>query len=306
MRSPLSPTPRSTTQQSSSQLTVNLPPRPASTVAQPTQTLVKPAVPRPASVWDDLTSLSSSSSNASLPLQYVANPTPAQPMIQQPTNFNPTNPYANLAVTPGMQPQLSPFSQPLSLPPQQNPGMNLKTQGFNSGLQPSFGGTSGLLSTPQSQSTNLLTSQTHQYTTGATLGAGLTGMNAFQQQPFSAPAFPNQMFHPQQTQGFQNQQLQQPSGGMLTTTFPGQMQNSQQLTPNATGNPFFAMQQQQLQQMQQTGYMSQQQQPQQQQVFGVSPTNPFSQMMQPGTPFTTYQTPGWQNGGFPAQQQPWG
>lgn len=301
MRSPLSPTPRSTTQQSSSQLTVNLPPRPASTVAQPTQTLVKPAVPRPASVWDDLTSLSSSSSNASLPLQYVPNPTPAQPIIQQPTNFNPTNPYANLAVTPGMQPQLSPFSQPLSLPPQQNPGMNLQTPGFNSGPQPSFGGTPGLLSTPQSQSMNLFTPQAQQFTSGATLGAGLTGMNTLQQ-PFSAPAFPNQMFLPQQTQGFQNQQLQQPGGGMLPSTFHGQMQNPQQLAPNATGNPFLAMQQQQLQQMQQTGYIPQQQQ----QMFGVSPANPFTQMMQPGTPFTTSQTQGWQNGGFPAQQQPWG
>ena len=306
IRSPLSPTPRSTTQPSSSQLTVNLPPRPASTVAQPTQTPVKLAVPRPASVWDDLASLSSSSSNASLPLQYAANPTPAQPIIQQPTNFNPTNPYANLALTQGMQPQLSPLSQPLSLPLQQNPAMKLQTPGFNSGLQPSFGGTPGLLSTPQSQSTHLLTPQAQQFTTGATLGAGLTSMNSLQQ-PFSSPAFPNQMFFPQQTQGFQNQQLQQLGGGMLPTTFPGQMQNPQQLTPNATGNPFLAMQQQQLQQMQPTGYMPQQQQLQQpQQVFGVSPANPFSQMMQPGTPFTTTQTAGWQNGGFPAQQHPWG
>jgi len=95
---------------------------------------------------------------------------------------------------------------------------------------------------------------------------------------------------------------------MLSATYPGQVQGFQQLTPNASGNPFFAMQQQQQQQLQQmqlqlqqTGYM-----PQQQQSFGASPANPFSQMMQPGTPFTAAQTQGWQNGGFPAQQQPWG
>ena len=119
MRSPLAPVPRPTTQLSLPQPTVNLPPRPASTIAQPTQTPVKLAVPRPASVWDDLASLSTSSSDASLPLQYAANQTPAQPMIQQPTNFNPTNPYANLAAAQGVQPQLSPLSQPLSLPLQQ-------------------------------------------------------------------------------------------------------------------------------------------------------------------------------------------
>jgi hypothetical protein len=300
MRSPSSPVPKSTTQLSSSRLTVDLPPRPASTVAQPTQTPIKPAVPRPASVWDDLASLSTSSSNASLPLQYLANPTPAQPIIQQPTNFNPTNPYANLAITQGVQPQPSPLSQPLPLPLQQNPGMNLQTQGFNSGLQPSFGGTPGLLSTPQPQSTNLLTPQTQQFNTGAMLGAGVNSMNTLQQ-PFSAPTFPNQPFLPQQTHGFQAQQLQQPGGGTLPTTFPGQMQGFQQLPPNTSGNPFLAMQQQQLQQMQPTGYM-----PQQQQAFGVSPANPFNQMMQPGNPFTTAHTSGWQNGGFPAQQQPWG
>ena len=279
---------------------VNLPPRPASTVVQPTQTLVKPAVPRPASVWDDLASLSTTSSDASLPLQYAANPTPTQPIIQQNTNFNPTNPYANLVATPGVRSQLSPLSQPLSLPPQQNPAMNLQTPGFNSGLQPSFGGTPGLLSTPQSQSTNLFTPQAQQFNTGGTFGAGLNSMNPLQQ-PFSATAFPNQTFVPQQTQSFQTQQLQQPGGGIPSATFPGQMQGFQQLTPNTSGNPFLAMQQQQLQQMQPTGYM-----PQQQQAFGMSPANPFSRMMQPGTQFTTAQTPGWQNGGFPAQQQPWG
>jgi len=95
---------------------------------------------------------------------------------------------------------------------------------------------------------------------------------------------------------------------MLSATFPGQMQGFQQLSPNATGNPFYAMQLQQQQQMQMqmqmqmqpTGYMPQQQ------AFGVSPANPFGQTMQPGTPFTTAQTPGWQNGGFPTQHQPWG
>jgi len=292
-----SPAPRPRTQPSSSQLAVNLPPRPASTVVQPTQTPAQPLAPRPASVWDDLASLSTSSSNASLPLQYMANPGPAQPMVQQPTSFNPANPYANLAVTPGLQPQPSPLSQPLSLPLQQNPGMGLQSPGFNSGLQPSLGGTPGLLSIPQSQSTNFLTPQTQQFNAGPTFGAGLSSMNNLQQ-PFSAPAFPNQTFLPQQTQ-----QLQQPGGGMLSATFPGQMQGFQQPTPNATGNPFYAMQQQQQMQMQmqQTGYL-----PQQQQAFGTSPGNPFGQVMQPGTPFTTTQTPGWQNGGFPTQQQPWG
>jgi len=310
MRSLLSPTPRTTTQRSSSQPTANLPLRPASTVAEPTQTPVKPAVPRPASVWDDLASLSVSSSDASLPLQYAANPTPVQPIIQQSTNFNPTNPYANLAATSGVQPQPSPLSQPLSSPFQQNPAMNLQASGFNSGLQPSFGGTPGLLSTPQSQSTNLLTPQAQQFNTGATLGTGLNSMNSLQQ-PFSAPAFPNQTFLPQQTHSFQTQQFQQPGGGTLPGTFPGQMQGFQQLTPNPSGNPFLAMQQQQLQQMQQTGYMPQQQQQpqpqqQQQQAFAMSPANPFSQMIQSGAPFTAAQTPGWQNRGFPAQQQPWG
>lgn len=260
---------------------------------QPTQTPVKPAAPRPASVWDDLASLSTSSSNASLPLQYVANPNPSQPLIQQPTSFNPTNPYANLAVTPGVQLQPSPLSQPLSLPLQQNLTMSLQTPGFNSGLQSSFGGATGFMSIPQSQPTNLLTPQT--------FGTGLNSMNGLQQ-PFSAPAFPNQSFLPQQTQGFQTQQFQQPGGGMLSATFPGQMQSFQQLTPNASGNPFLAMQQQQLQQMQQTGYTPQQQQ----QPFSMSPANPFSRMTQPDTSFTTAQTPGWQNGGFPPQQQPWG
>lgn len=302
MPSSLPPAPRSTIQPSSSQLAVDLPPRPASTVVQPTQTPIKLAAPRPASVWDDLASLSISSSDASLPLQYqhVANPTPAQPTIQQPTNFNPTNPYATLAVTQGMQPQSSPLSQPLSLPPQRNPTIGLQTPGFNSGFQPSFGGNPGVLSTPQTQSTNLFTPQTQQFNTGATLGAGLNSMNSLQQ-PFSAPAFPGQTFLPQQTQSFQTQQLQQPGGSILSATFPGQTQGFQQLAPNATGNPFLAMQQQQLQQVQPTGYM-----PQQQQAFGVSPANPFNQMMQPGTPFTAAQTPGWQNGGFPAQQHPWG
>lgn len=297
------PAPKPRIQPSSSQPTLNLPPRPASTVVQPTQTPVQPLVPRPASVWDDLASLSTSSSNASLPLQYVANPGPVQPLVQQATSFNNTNPYANLALSPGMQPQPSPLSQPLSLPLQQNPGMGLQSPGFSSGLQSSLGGTPGL-SIPQSQSTNFLTPQTQQFNTSATFGAGLNSMNNLQQ-PFSAPAFPNQTFLPQQTQSFQTQQLQQPGGGMLSATFPGQMQGFQQFTPNATGNPFHAMQQQQQQQqmqMQQTGYM-----PQQQQAFGMSPSNPFGQMMQPGTPFTTAQTPGWQSGGFPAQQQqPWG
>jgi len=180
--------------------------------------------------------------------------------------------------------------------------MSLQTPGFNNGLQPSFGGAPGLFSTPQSQSTNLLTAQTQQFNTGAALGAGLNNI----QQPFSAPAFTNQMFLPQQTQSFQTQQYQQPGGGMLSATFPGQLQGFQQLTPNSTGNPFIAMQQQHLQQMQPTGYMQQQQQQQQQQAFGMSPTNPFNQMMQPGTQFTAAQTQGWQNGGFHAQQQPWG
>ena len=152
----------------------------------------------------------------------------------------------------------------------------------------------------QSQSTNTFTPQTQQFNTGATLGAGLNSMNGLQQ-PFSAPAFPNQTFLSQQTQSFPTQHLQQPGGGMLSATFPGQVQGFQQLTPNTTGNPFYAMQQQQLQQMQPTGYM-----PQQQQTFGVSPTNPFGQMMQPGASFVTAQTPGWQSGGLPTQQQPWG
>jgi len=294
------PAPRPRTQPSSSQLTVNLPPRPASTVVQPTQTPAQPLAPRPASVWDDLASLSTSSSNASLPLQYVANPGPAQPMVQQPMSFSPANPYANLAVTPGVQLQPSPLSQSLSLPLQQNSGMGLQSPGFNSGLQPSLGGTPGLLSIPQSQSTNFLTPQAQQFNTGPTFGAGLNSMNNLQQ-PFSAPAFPNQTFLPQQTQGFQTQQFQQPGGGMLSATFPGQMQGFQQLAPSATGNPFYAMQQQQLMQMQQAGYM-----PQQQQAFGTPQANPFGQMVQPGTPFTTSQTSGWQNGGFSAQQQPWG
>lgn len=294
MRSASSPAPKPTTQLSVSQPTVIPPPRPSSTIVQPTQTPVRPAVPRPASVWDDLASLSTSTSDASLPLQYVASSTSTQPIAQQPTNFNPTNPYANLAVSPGVQPQLSHLSQPLSLPLQQNSAMSLRTPSFNNGLQPSFGGNPGLLLTPQSQSTNPFAVQTQQFNTGATLGAGMN--NA--QQPFSAPAFPNQMFLSQQTQNFQTQQ---PGGGALSATFPGQMHGFQQLTPNATGNPFLAMQQQQLQQMQQTGYM-----PQQQQAFGMSPANPFSQTTQFATPFGTAQTQGWQNGGFPAQQHPWG
>jgi len=285
-RSPSPLVPRRTVQQSSPQPTLNLPPRPTSAVVQPTQTPVKPAVPRPASVWDDLTSL-----NASLPLQYVANPTPSQPLTQQATNLNLTNPYANLVATPGVQPQLSPFSQPLPL--QQNPATSFQIPSFNSGLQPSFGGNPGLLSIPHSQSTQ-------QFNTGATFGVGPNSMNSLQS--FSTPAFPNQTFLPQQTQSFQAQQFQQPGGGMPSTTFPGQMQNFQPFTPNASGNPFFAMQQQQqLQQAQPTGYV-----PQQQQTFGASATNPFGQMMQPGTPFVTVQTQGWQNAGFPAQQQPWG
>ena len=297
MQSSSTPPPRPRIQANPSQLAVNLPPRPASTIVQPTQAPVQPAAPRPASVWDDLASFSTSS-NASLPLQYVTN----QPLIQQPTSFNSTNPYANLAVTPGVQPQPSPLSQSLSLPLQQNPPMGLQTPGFNSGLQSPFGGTPGLLSASQPQSTNLLAPQTQPFNTGTSFGAGLNSMTGLQQ-PFSAPAFPNQTFIPQQTQSFQTQQLQQPGGGMLSATFPGQMQGLQQLTPNTSGNPFLAMQQQQLQQMQQTGYMPQQQQ---QQPFGASPANPFSQMMQPGTSFTTAQTPGWQNGGFSAQQHPWG
>lgn len=299
--SPSSPAPRPTIQPRPSQPVVNLPPRPASTVVQPTQAPAQPPVPRPASVWDDLASLSTPSSNISLPLQYMSNPAPAQPMIQQNASFNPANPYANLAITPGVQSQPSPLSQPLSLPFQQTSTMGLQTPGFNTGLQPSFGGTSGFLSTPQSQSTNPLTPQTQQFNTGATLGTGLNSMNTFQQ-PFSTPAFPNQTFLSQQTQSIPGQQLQQPGGGMLSATFPGQMQGFQQLTPNATGNPFYAMQQQH-HQMQPSGYMPQQQQ---QQAFGVSPANPFGQMMQPGASFTAAQTPSWQNGGFPAQQQPWG
>ena len=296
MRSASSPAPKPTTQLSASQPTVIPPPRPSSTIVQPTQTPVKPTLPRPASVWDDLASLSTSTSDASLPLQYVANPTSTQPIAQQPTSFNSANPYANLAVSPGVQPQQPHLSQPLSLPLQQNSVMSLQTPGFNSGLQPSFGGTPGLLSTSQSQSTNPFAVQTQQFNTGATLGAGLNNS----QQPFSAPAFPNQMFLSQQTQNFQTQQ---PGGGTLSATFPGQMHGFQQLTSNTTGNPFLAMQQQHLQQVQPTGYMQQQQQ---QQAFGMSPANPFSQTMQFATPFGTAQTQGWQNGGFPAQQHPWG
>jgi hypothetical protein len=270
---------------------------------QPTQAPVQPLLPRPASVWDDLASLSTSSSNASLPLQYAANPSTTQPIIQQPMSFNSANPYANLAVTPGVQSQPSPFSQPLSLPPQQTPATTAQMTSFSSGFQPSFGGNTGLLSTPQSQSTNLFTPQTQQFPTGAALGTGLNGMNNFQQ-PFSTPAFQNQTFFSQQTQSFPSQQLQQPGGGTLSATYPGQMHGFQQLAPNTAGNPFLAMQQQQqqqLQQMQPTGYI-----PQQQQAFAISPANPFGQMMHPGTQFTTAQAQGWQNGGFPAQQQPWG
>ena len=298
MPSPTStPAPKPTTS-SSSQLTVGLPQRPASTGAQPTQTLVKPAAPRPASVWDDLGSLSTPSTNASLPLQYLVNPAPTQPAIQPSTTFSPTNPYANLAATPGVQPQLSPFSQHHSLQPQQNPTMSAQATGFGSGLQPSFGTTPGFHSIPQSQSANPLNPQLQQFNTGATLGAGMNGI----QQPFSAPAFSNQTFFSQQSQNFPAQQFQQPGGGMLSATFPGQAQGFQQLTPNATGNPFYAMQQQQHQQAQPTGYT------QQQQPFGtpMSPANPFTQMMQPGNPFPTAQTPGWQSGGFPTQQQHWG
>ena len=294
-----SPAPRSTIQPSPSQPAANLPPRPASTIVQPTQIPAQPLAPRPASVWDDLASLSTPSSNASLPLQYTTNPSSAQPMVQQPTNFNPTNPYANFSVTQGVQHQPSPLSQPLSLPLQQTPAMSLQTQGFNNTLQPSLGGTPGLTS-HQSQPTNLLTPQTQQFNTGTTFDVGLNGMNSLQQQ-FSAPAFHDQTFLPQRTQSFQTQQLQQPSGGMFSGPFPGQMQGFQQLAPNATGNPFYAMQQQQQMQMQPTGYT-----PQPQQAFGVSPANPFSQAIQPGTQFTTAQMPGWQNGGFPTQQQPWG
>lgn len=296
--SPSTLPPKPTTQASSSQLVVDLPPRPASTIAQPTQAPIQPAAPRPASVWDDLMSLSTPSSNASLPLQYLANPTPAQPTIQPITSFNPTNPYANLVVVPGVQPQPSPLSQPASLPLQQNPMMNVQTSGFNGGLQPSFGATPG----PPMPQSNLFTPSTQQFGAGATLGAGFNSMNSLQPS-FSAPAFPNQTFLSQQTQSFPTQQFQQPGGGMVSATLPGQAQGFQQLTPNATGNPFYAMQQQQLQQVQPTGYMPQQQQ----QPFGLSasPNNPFSQMTQPGNPFSPVQTPGWQNGGFPAQQQ-WG
>ena len=298
MSSPPSPAPKPTTQPTPSHLAVNLPPRPASTVAQPTQTPVRPSVARPASVWDDLASLSTSSSNASLPLQYVTDSGPAQPMIQQPTGFSPANPYANFAATPGVQPQPSPLSQPLSLSPQQTPAMSLQTPGFNNGLQPSLGGTQGLFSIPQSQSTNFLTPQTQQFNT--TFGAGLSGMNSLQP-PLSAPAFHNQTFLSQQTQSFPTQQFQQPGSGMVSQTFPGQIQGFQQNAPTTTGNPFHAMQYQQQMQMQPTGYMSQPQQ-----AFGVSPANPFGQVMHPGTQFTTAQTQGWQSGGFPAQQQPWG
>lgn len=287
-----------TTQSNQSQPKQELPPRSASTVAQPTQTPVQSIPPRPASVWDDLASLSTDSSNASLPLQYMSNPTPTRPAIQSSTSFNSTNPYANLAVTSGGQLQPSPMSQPFSLPLQQNHTMTVQTRGFGGSLQPSFETTSGLLPMSQSQSTNALTPQIQQFNTGATLGAGLNSMNSLQP-PFSAPAFSNQTFISQQTQGFPSQQLQQPSNGMLSTTFPGQAQGFQ-LTPNATGNPFYAMQQQQqqLQQVQPTGYI------QQQQTFGIptSSANPFSQMTQPGNPF---QTSGWQNGGFSAQQR-WG
>lgn len=300
MQSSPSPPLKPVIQPSHSQLAVNLPPRPASTVVQPTQTPHKPLVPRPASVWDDLASLSTSSSNASLPLQYAANPSSSQPTIQQPTNFNPTNPYANLAFTPGMQLQSSSLSQPLSSPFQQSAATSLQTSGFNNGLQLPLGGTPGLMSIPQSQSTNLLTPQTQQFNTTTTFGAGLNGTNSLQQ-PFSAPAFYNQTFLPQQTQNFPTQQLQQSGGGMQSGTFPGQAQGFQQFTPSTTGNPFHAMQQQQLQQMQPTGYI-----PQQQQGFGMSPANPFGQVMQPGTQFATAQVPGWQNGGLPTQQQPWG
>jgi len=285
--------PKPTTRSSSSQLTVDLPPRPASTVAQPTQAPVQPAAPRPASVWDDLMSLSTPSSNASLPLQYLANPTPAQPTIQPVTSFNTMNPYSNLVAAQGVQPQPSPMSQLTSLPPQQNPMMNVQTQGFNGGLQPSFGATQGF-SIPQS---NPFTPSTQPFSAGV----GLNSMNSLQPS-FSAPAFHNQTFLPQQTQTFPTQQYQQPGGGMVSANFPGQAQGFQQFTPGAGGNPFYAMQQQQLQQVQPTGYMSQQQQP-----FGMSPSpnNPFSQRMQPGNPFSPVQTPGWQNGGFPTQQQ-WG
>ena len=284
-----------TIQSSPSQIKMELPPRSASTVAQPTQTPVQPA-PRPVSVWDDLASLSTSSSNASLPLQYATNPTPVHSTIQPSTDFNPTNPYANLAVASGVQPRSSPFFQPLSLPPHQNPITAAQTPGFGSGFQPSFGTTPGLLSTPQSQSTNL---RIQQFNTGGSLGAGVNSMNGLQP-PFSTPAFSNQTFLSQQTQSFfPTQQLGQPGSGMLSTTFPGQTQGFQQLTPNPTGNPFYAMQQQQqLQQVQPTGYMQQQQ-------ISTSPANPFNQLMQPGNPFFPVQTPGWQNGGFPAQQQ-WG
>lgn len=290
-----SPSPKLTTRSSLSQLKKDVPLRSASTVAQPTQTPIQPAVPRPASVLGDLASLLVDSSNASLPLQYVTNPTPTQSTFQQNTNFNPMNPYANLTVTSGVQPQSSPLSQPLSLPLQQNPTMSVHASGFGSGSQPSFGTTPGLFSIPHSQSTNLLTPQIQQFNTGSTLGAGLNSMNSLQP-PLSIPPFSNQTFFPQQTQSFS---IQQPGSGMASATFPGQMQGFQQLTPNPTGNPFFAMQQQQLQQMQPTGYI------QQQQTSGIptSSANPFSQTVQPINPFSPPQTPSWQNGGFPAQQQ---
>lgn len=301
------PVPNPLVQSSSSQLAVDLPQRPASTVVQPTQVPVQPAAPRPASVWDDLASLSGPSSNASLPLQYIANPTPTQPTVQPSTTFDSTNPYANFAVASGVQPQISPFSQPLSPPLQQNSAVNVQTPGFTGSLQPSLGATPGFLSASQSQTTNLLTPQVQQFNTGGTLGAGLNNLNGLQQ-PFSGPIYPSQTFLHQQTQGFPAQQPQQLGSGMVSPSFPGQAQSFQQLAPNATGNPFYAMQQQQqqqqqLRQAQPTGYIPYQQQP-----FGVSTpsTNPFSQMVQPGNPFSTVQTQGWQSGGSPAQQQQWG
>ena len=290
-----------TIRSSPSQLGGDLPPRLASTVTHPTQAPVQPAVPRPASVWDDIASLSDDSSNASLPLQYVMNATPTESTVQPTMTFKPTNPYANFTVTSGVQPRSSPLSQPLSLPPPQNPTMSVQTPGFGNGLQPSFGTNPGLLSIPRSQSANPPSPQIQQFNTGATFGAGPNSMNNLQP-PFSAPAFSHQNFLSQQTQGFQPQQLQQPSNGMLSATFPGHVQGFQQLSPNTTGNPFYAMQQQQLlQQVQPTGY------PQQQQTFGIStsPANPFYQAMQSGNPFLSVQAPGWQNGGFPAQQQHW-
>ncbi|KAI0080441.1 ArfGap-domain-containing protein [Panus rudis PR-1116 ss-1] len=227
---------------------------PAQPASQPQATPNTPSTP----LWNDLISLQTPASNASLPLQYAPPQLNTQSIsATQPisipntqSQLNVTNPYSNLSASP-LTPFPSSFNQPTGIfPGGINRSMSLNTglsAQMNTGLSisPNFaaGGASPLLQ------------QSH--LSGMTPNTSTPSPN-----PFAPQALPQmQSPSPYGTMGsYSQQQYNQYQTPQMTPTFQPQPITPQFQTTGPT-NPFMQMQQQQpspspqLQQLQ-TGFSS--------------------------------------------------